>query len=228
VLVAVAERRMVVWGKIGAADVATTPETVVRWGDANPAGSGWEVDSGGTIFVRANEVYVKTAAAPVQTPPPATTSSVLITVSDEAAYRDGAIDTDERFPVQGAWSTYPHPYSGAWSYGTQIAAACAGRSVNSMYIDLSRLSGQGGVYGGARMRLYLHDATALGNRPPTLYSPWSPGTLEPGEVKRDIALPSSYVTALASGSARGVGCSAGVGSEYLHYGDCGDILIKFN
>lgn len=222
------QSRTLVLGAIGASDqTEQVAETTVKWGDGVPTGD-WEVDSGNTVYVRDNEIYIRTAVAPVK---PSPASRVYINPIDDRSYQDGSIEpkSSKPHPAQGAWFTYPRPITGAWFYGTAIEAACAGRSVRAMYIDMERGS-SGGDYGRVKMKLYLHGNATPPTKTPVLSNYWSgAGSLQPREVKSRIQLPSSWVTALASGSKRGVGCTAGIGnSEYLIYGDCGRITIEFN
>jgi hypothetical protein len=225
----VSKNGRVVVGKIGDED-PIPDEVQVRWGAGTPGGTGWNADAGASVFAKENIIYVKTAAPTPPPPPPPRASiggSATISPSNEGAYRDGGIETSKDHPIQGAWPSYPHPYSGLWIYGTAIASACSGNTVDRMTITMSRLSGSGGIYGGAQMRLYLHGYTSRPTSSPTLSSLWNAGTLTPGS-KKTIQLPSSWVSALASGSARGVGCKAGTGSDYLSYGACGVLKIYFS
>lgn len=237
VAVLVVQGRMLVIGAIGVErpPVVDIPPTTIRWGSAAPAGGGWARDAGGTVYARTRELYVRTVAATEpadpdpETPPEAPTPRpVTIEPTDQAAYRDNRRNTSEGTPIQGAWYSYPHPYTGAWFYGTKIAAACSGKTVSRMDMRICRQGrGGGGVYGGATARLYLHSATSKGSAPPDLNTPWVPTDLSPSEVTW-VRMPQSWVNALASGSARGVGCYAGVGEDYLSYGNCGEIKITFS
>lgn len=230
VLVVAQDKRWVVLGAIGdEANLGIPDDTTISWGLGAPYGTGWVRESGGNVWVRKGQVHVAYAVAD-PTPDPSVPSSRPVTInpSDRAAYRDGRIERGEPNPIQGAWPSWPHPYSGVWTYGTAIEAACTGQSVDSMKIRLTRAGrGSGGIYGGAQVRLYLHDATSPTGGTPTLYSGWNPGSLLPGQAKTFV-LPSSWVTALASGSARGIGCKAGTGNDYLSYGACGALTVTFD
>lgn len=206
---------------LGAAPAAAPAGTKVSWGNGAPSGSGWQQAS--SVWVRSGEVYAQLATGPA----PAT-DPVTITPAQEVAWRDGAQDSGQD-PTQGAWSSYPHPYTSGWFYGTAIAAACSGLSAATMTVRLARSSSRSGSYGDVPVRLYLHSYASAPTGSPTLDDgPESPISLGLGE-SGSAHLPSSWVSALASGSARGIAVSAGVGSDYLVYqSGCGQITITFS
>lgn len=223
------DKRLVVQCKIGdevdlTDALSIPPETVVQWGTSAPGGSGWVHAT--DVYVKRNQVFAVYSTGSPDPTPTASTHTTL-SASDQGSWRDGRRNHDEDDVIQGAWPTYPHPYSGLWLYGTSIASACSGHTVSSMQFTITRRRGSGGVFGGASMHLYLHGYTTAPSGMPSLYSQWNPGTLEPGEVKH-LSLPASWVSALASGSARGIGCKASVGSSYLTYSSGGTLKMNFS
>lgn len=209
--------------KVGSpAAVTQTPETTVTWGNAAPNGSGWQQAS--TVWVRDHQVYAQLAAGP---PPPADhPAPVTISPSSQGAWRDGYIDSGQD-PTQGAYPSYPHPYTGAWFYGSQVSAAGAGLA--SVSIRLSRSGSRHGTFGGVTPRLYLLASSAAGSKTPVLGSgPVSGPALGLGETD-SFTLPTSWRDALAAGTAHGIGVSAGVGSDYLIFtGSCGQLTLTYN
>jgi hypothetical protein len=230
VLTAVLQSSLVVLGKIGPSDDDSDDDPItIRWGDAAPTGSNWVKSASGDIFVQDDVLYVQRYLP--DTPPPAPRTqkggSKTIAPKNMGAYRQGRREASEDSPIQGAWTSYPHPWTGLWVYGSDIKDACTGNSIDHMTVKMTRAKGQGGVYGGAQVRLYLYGNGTMPGGTPSLTNFWSPGKLTPGGSKT-FTLPSSWVTKLASGDARGIGCKAGVGSDYLTYNGGGTVKVYFN
>lgn len=206
-----------VLAKMGSAGEAAEDDAAVSWGTSAPSGSGWQAAS--TVWVREGEVYAQTAA-----PAPASAAPVKITPTDRAGYRDGGIDRGE-YVAQGAHASYPHPWSGAWVYGTSIADACAGKTVARMSVRVERVGKAHGAWGNVPVRLRLHAHTSLPSRTPTFIT----GNVSPtvslqlGEAD-DLVLPAAWAASLASGEARGVGVTAGVGSDYALFTDASGVI----
>lgn len=228
VLVLTFAKRWVVLGRIGPEDTSTTAAQIL-WGTAAPAGSGWWRTADSGVWAKGSTIYVEGVAndgsPPVSAP---STSPVTIQPSQTGAWREGDREAGSP-PIQGAWPTYPHPYTGGWFYGTDIASACAGKTVANMQFRAVRQGkSSGGVYGGAAMRLFLHNYTTRPGGKPALSNQWNAGNLQPSEADW-LSMPSSWITALAAGSKRGVGCDAGTAeSTYLKYtASSGAIRITF-
>lgn len=211
-----------VLGKVGAEFDAPAPAaTKITWGSAAPSGSGWVT---GTPWVRSGELYIQTAAGGGTSAPDA----VTISPSSQGAWRDGGLDSGQT-PTQGAWSSYPHPYTGAWFYGSTISAACTGLTVASMKVKLTRTSSSHGSYGAVRPLLYLLAASSAGSSTPTLGSGPELGPALGLGSSGTFTLPGSWATALAAGTAGGIGVYADVGNSYLVFtGSCGQVTINFS
>lgn len=215
---------IVVIGRLGAEQIPTSPDPVdISWGAGPPSGVGWVT---GTPYVRDGELYLDTGGGGgggTSTPRPTT-----IGPTARAAWRNGHREND-RPVTQGAWPSYPQPFKGGWFYGSAITAACAGKSVASMRIRLGRTSASHGSFGQVKPRLYLTSTGTPGSAPPAISDGPRPG---PGLGLGGVAswtLPGSWVSALASGAARGIVVSAGVGSDYLIFdGASGGVTITFD
>ncbi|MET9158296.1 hypothetical protein ABZX56_11260 [Streptomyces parvulus] len=189
------------------------------WGTADPAGSGWQGPV--QLFMRKNsegkvELYGKlvseTDPSP-PSPPPRTPKPVTVTANSAGSWRGGRPDDYADYPMQGDW-TGGGNRRGAWFYGSKIANACAGKSVASMKVTFTRRRGSG-VNGKRPLHLYLHGYTSppsgqlnLGSGPEELLS------LSVG-AKGTATLPSSWRSALASGSARGLAIYASGRGDYM-------------
>lgn len=205
-----------VLGKAGPAS-ATTKALSLSWGQGAPAGSGWLT---GTLWVRDGELYVETAA-----PPPLSAKPVTLQPTTQGAWRSGSRDNDQA-PSQGAWSSYPHPYTGAWFYGSQITALSG--TPTSMSIRVARTSATHGVFGGVKPRFYLLAASAAGSATPALGDGPKYGPALGLGASASWTLPGSWRDALASGAAHGIGITAEVGSGYLICTDsCGQLTVNF-
>ncbi|MFI7240115.1 hypothetical protein [Streptomyces cyaneofuscatus] len=205
-----------------AADVASDLQVVraVTWGEAAPSGTGWQ--EGATLHARQTtagkvELYVQLAVPetePPPTPPPTRPPSpVTISPTSSGTWRSGRPDSYASHPTQGDWTGRGNR-RGGWFYGTQIATACAGKTVASMAVTFTRARGSG-VNAKRPLHVYLHDYTSapggqlsLGSGPEDLLrlSVGSRGTAN---------LPASWRTALASGSARGLAIYAAGRTDYL-------------
>lgn len=214
---------IVVLGRMGTEQILTNPDPVdISWGSGPPSGTGWVT---GTPYVRDGELYIDTGGGGGGTSTP---RPVTISPTARAAWRSGHLEND-RPVTQGAWPTYPQPFKGGWFFGTAISAACAGKTVDSMRIRLGRSSSSHGSFGQVRPRLYLTGTGTPGGSPPsTTDGPRSGPGLGLGGVA-SWTLPGSWVSALASGAARGIVVSAGVGSDYLIFdASSGGVTITFD
>lgn len=200
----------------------TLDAQVVRaatWGTAAPSGTGWQGPV--TLYMRKNsegkvELYGQLASQSDTSPtaPPARTPKpVTISPTDYGSWRNGRPDSYAAYPAQGDW-TGGGNRRGAWFYGTQIAAACSGRTVTRMEVTLTRRRGSG-VNASRPVHMYLHSYTSapsgqltLGDGPSSLMS------LSVGAT-RTVALPTAWRTALASGSARGLAVYAAGSRDYM-------------
>lgn len=208
-------------GKAGAeyTPPAPAPGVKVSWGASAPAGAGWVT---GTPWVRAGELYIQTAAGGGTSAP----GPVTLAPSSQGAWRDGGLDSGQP-PTQGAWPTYPHPYTGAW-FWSGAAAACAGNTVQSMTLRIARTASRHGSYGSVRPQLYLLAASSAGGSTPTLGDGPVPGPSLGLGASGTFAVPSSWQSAIATGAAGGIGMFAPTGSQYLiATASCGQLTINF-
>lgn len=216
-----------------AADVAgdLIPVSAFTWGTTAPAGPEWQQVS--ALWTRADsngtgQLYAQVAAPGTPSPtPPATRppKNATITVTDSGSWRGGRPDEYASTPMQGDW-TGSGPRRGGWFYGMKIQTACAGKSVSSMSVAFTRKTGSG-VNGKRPLHLYLHGYTSppsgqlsLGAGPEELLR------LSVG-AKGTANLPSSWRTALASGSARGLAIYTTGRDDYMGVTG-GTITIKFS
>nr|WP_014696899.1 hypothetical protein [Streptomyces sp. FR1]AFI44002.1 hypothetical protein pFP4.3c [Streptomyces sp. FR1] len=200
------------------------------WGTASPGAGYQQVTQLWTKKDSAGKgvVYAQLASAPDPSPEaPATQApkTAVISPTDSGTWRRGRPDDYAESPTQGDW-TGRGDRRGGWFYGTQIAAACAGKTVSSMSVRFTRKRGAGNN-AKVRMRLYLHDYTSapsgqlsLGDGPESLLS------LAVG-AKGTATLPAAWRTALASGSARGLAIYGHGRSEYAAFTG-GQITIRFS
>ena len=213
---------MAVLGRMGGdpADTPADPGLALSWGTASPPGSGWVT---GTLYVRDGELYVQTASG-ASTPPPAS-----IDPSGQGAWRDGSRDTGQD-PTQGAWPTYPHPWTGAWFYGSQITTAAAAGTISALKLTLARSASSHGSYSAVTPILYLTAASSPSSTPPSvLGDPWTGFPALGLGSRRTATLPSSWRDALRDGTAKGVVAKAGTGSSYLIFsGSCGQLSVVYS
>lgn len=200
---------------------STSAGTKVTWGNATPNGTGWQ--QAASVWVRDNEVFAQLSAGD---PPPGDVDE--ISPSTQGAWQRGYLDSGQTVS-QGAWPTYPHPYTGGWFYGSQVVAAAGAGAIDSISIRLSRTSKRHGVYGAVTPRLYLLAAGSAPNATPPLGDgPVSGPALGLG-VSKSFILPTSWRDALASGTAKGIGCYADVGGDYLVFtGSCGQLTLTYS
>jgi hypothetical protein len=208
-------------------EVTEKPQIVtLDFGESPPAGTGW---TKGAIWVKDGKIWVDTSTAggggggssPGRVPPTAPVSAIT-----DGAYRSGVL-TDEPNPIQGAWSTSSYPaYSGAWFYSDHIKNACDTGTVDFIEMRLTRSAAYHGVPRGVPTRLFLHAEQGITTHPPALFSATTGPFLALGEAAT-WQLPPGWVTQLASGAARGIGCAAPKGGDYLIYGACGDLTVHF-
>ncbi|MFJ3587542.1 hypothetical protein ACIQUY_29200 [Streptomyces sp. NPDC090231] len=204
-------------------DVAHDVQVVraVTWGVAGPTGDGWQTTS--QLFVRKAaggkvELYAQLGTAS-DTSPDAPSgrapSPVTIKATDSGSWRGGRPDDYASTPTQGDWTGRGNR-RGAWFYGMKVATACSGRTVSKMQVTFTRKRGAG-VNGRRPMHLYLHGYTSppsgqltLGDGPEELLS------LSVG-ARGTAALPPSWRSALASGSARGLAIYASGSADYAAF-----------
>lgn len=192
-----------------AVDAAEDVQVVraVTWGTGAPPGLGWQAVA--TPFARKVngqvEMYFQLATQSDPSPtPPATKPPRPVTISPSStgSWRGGRPDDYASDPTQGDW-TGRGDRRGGWFYGMNIAAACAGKTVSSMSITVTRKRGSG-VNAKRPVHFYLHNYTSppsgqlnLGDGPEELMA------LSVGG-RATAKLPASWRAALASGSARGI------------------------
>lgn len=209
-------------------------EQVVRaaqWGTTDPAGAGWQGPM--SLYMRTNsqgkvELYGRLdlqTEPPPPPPAPRTPSPVTVSATSSGSWRSGRPDDYAAHPMQGDW-TGGGNRRGGWFYGTRIADACAGKTVKSMTVHFTRQRGSGSN-AKRPLHVYLHGYTSppsgqlsLGSGPEDLLR------LSVG-AKGTATLPSSWRTALASGSARGLAIYASGRSDYMAVTD-GRITITFS
>lgn len=195
-----------------------------------PPAPGGDFAQAASVWVQEGRIYVQTGEGPGPGPgdPPKASKPKPVTLdpSSRAAYRSGRRDGSR--VAQGAWPTYPHAWTGLWLFGTRIADACAGKTVDTMQIRVARTAKRHGVSGKVRAKLALHDETSAPKTTPSLSNRWDGPGLGMGESKW-VTIPSAQAARLASGASRGVAISTGAGRDgYLIATDsCGSIRINF-
>lgn len=215
-----------------ATDAALSVQVVraTTWGTGAPAGSGWQQAT--TPWCRLIdgkvELYFQLAGSPSSPPPPVPPvpppAPVVITPTAHGSWRNGRPDGYHADPSQGDWTGRGN-LRGAWFYGTAIAAACAGRTVASMGLSVTRIRGSGSD-SKRPMHAYLHNYTS----PPS-------GDLSLGAGPMDLlslstggqavaSLPGDWVAALAAGTARGIAVYALGSTDYAAWTD-GRITITY-
>lgn len=159
-------------------------------------------------------------------PAPVSKEKVSIFNTGQGSWRPGGqTDNDVK---QGAW--VGQDWHGGWFYGTQIADACAGRTVQKMSLRLSRRDDGSGWNRGVRAHIDAHTLGSKGD--PAGNQVGSLATisvsLSPGEKAwRD--LPPDWITELANGTAKGFMASgSGSGSYLIFSGIAGRLDITFN
>lgn len=197
----------------GPVEIETSEPVDLTFGTPAPAG----YTQAAAVWVKDGAIYVQTGEGPAPGPeePPKASKPKPVTLdpSSTAAYRDGRRDGSR--PAQGAWPSYPHPYTSLFLYGNRIESACQGKTVNRMQIRVARTSKYHGVSGKVRPQLGLHDHSSAPSKTPKLTNRWDGPGLGMGDSKW-ITIPSSIAARLASGASRGVGIGAGTSkSKYL-------------
>ncbi|MFD7319221.1 hypothetical protein [Streptomyces sp. NPDC059883] len=202
------------------------------WGTVAPTGPGWQTTS--TLFIRKNaqgkvELYAQigslTDPSPPE-PPGRAPSPVTISPSSAGSWRNGRPDEGRDGAAYQGDYTGGGNLRGGWFYGTAIAAACAGKSVASMTLTLTRRRGTG-VNAKRPAHVYLHNYTL----PPS-------GQLSLGDGPEDLLrlsvgargtapLPAAWRSALASGSARGLAVYASGRTDYAAFTG-GSLRITFS
>lgn len=222
---------VVLWrlgGDPAAVPIPPAAISALTWGTADPPGAGWQSVS--QMWVRSDasgvgQLYAQLATVVDPSPPDPGPGSVSIAATDSGSWRGGSPDSYHSYPTQGDW-TGGGDLRGAWFYGTKIASACSGRTVASMTITIARRRGSG-VNAKRPVHFYLHDFTSapggqltLGDGPEDLLS-LSVGAQGMG------ALPASWRTALAAGTARGLAIYANGSTDYAAFSG-GNIKITFS
>ncbi|MFJ4322261.1 hypothetical protein ACIP3A_03945 [Streptomyces tricolor] len=216
-----------------AATEAAQDVQVVRaatYGTGTPTGSGWQPAT--AVFTRKVdgklELYFQ--VADVSDPSPETPSvptprPVTVSPTDSGSWRNGRPDDYASTPVQGDWTDGGNR-RGGWFYGSRITDACAGKTAAGMTVAFSRRAGAG-VNAKRPLHLYLHSHASppsgqltLGDGPNDLLR------LSAG-AKGTAALPKSWVTALASGAAKGLAIYASGSADYMAVTG-GQITITFS
>jgi hypothetical protein len=193
------------------------------------ADSVWFKDQGGgrvdLYLRRSTDPGSGSSAPPTSTKPPThkVPKPVTITPNSRGSWRSsGQKDGDV---WQGDWTGRGN-WRGGWFYGTKIADACSGKTVKSMTLYLSRTKDGSGWNRGVPAHVNLHNETSKAKPSPigTMHSV----KLAPGQVVK-YQLPSAWISALASGSARGFMVSGSGRSDYLKCaGSAGKLVIKFS
>ncbi|GAB2732824.1 hypothetical protein [Streptomyces bullii] len=215
------------------AQQAAQDAQVVRaatYGTGAPSGTGWQAAT--AVYMRKVdgrlEVYFQVADA--SDPSPGTPSvpapkPVTVSPTDSGTWRSGRPDEYASAPTQGDWTGRGNR-RGAWFYGSRISDACSGKTVAKMTVAFTRKTGSG-VNAKRPLHLYLHaHASApsgqlnLGNGPEDLLR------LSAG-AKGTATLPKSWVTALASGAAKGLAIYASGRTDYMSVTG-GRITITFS
>ncbi|MFC8520820.1 hypothetical protein [Streptomyces sp. NPDC057257] len=200
------------------------------YGTGAPGGSGWQAAT--AVYMRKVdgklEVYFQVADASdpsPATPGVPTAKPVTISPTASGSWRGGRPDDYASTPVQGDWTGRGNR-RGAWFYGSAISAACAGKTVSGMKVAFARKAGAG-VNGKRPLHLYLHSHSSppsgqlnLGSGPEDLLR------LSAG-AKGTATLPKSWVSALASGSAKGLAIYASGSTDYMAVTG-GQITITFS
>ncbi|WP_031129588.1 hypothetical protein [Streptomyces aureocirculatus] len=200
------------------------------WGTGAPGGTGWQTVT--QLYTRKDsngigQLYAQIGGADPSPPTTPTRPPKTVTISptDSGSWRSGRPDDYASAPTQGTW-TSRGPRRGAWFYGTQIAAACSGKTVASMKVKFTRKRGAG-RNSKVPMHLYLHDHTS----PPSGQLDLDDGPEELLRLsvgaKGTATLPSSWRSQLASGAARGLAIYTTGSRDYGAFTG-GQITIAFS
>jgi hypothetical protein len=211
-------------------------EQVIRaftWGTGAPAGTGWQGPATALYFRKHSsgkvEVYGQVASEtdPSPTAPTAPAPKpATINANSAGAWRGGGRDESRTNPYQGDYSGRGN-LRGGWFYGTKIQDACAGKTVASMTVTVTRLRGSG-ANDRRQVHFYMHEFTS----PPSgqLTLPTGPEgllSLSAGATGT-AALPAAWRSALASGSMRGLGVYYDGTRDYSAYSATANIVITFS
>lgn len=199
----------------------------VTYGEGNP-GAGWVAGMASGIFVKGNQLYVQVptgggsgGSSGEQVP-----DSVPIAPSARVVYQGGHRTTaiNGGKPVQGSYGYLP-ANTGAWFYGSDIVTAAGKGTVDGIDVWLAR-SGSGGNPRGVAVHLYL---VAEGSPPyatPAISSLWTPSNKLTQNEDAHFQLPANYVSALTSGSSKGLAVFA-QGPDYIRFRDCGGLTVTY-
>lgn len=189
-------------------------------------------------------LYLQSADAPVYNPVqnivplPPTTAGSIVRPTDTGMWANGWRDPIQMAPAQGVKVTAPStPLTGAWFYGTAIADACTGHTVEGMWLRLTRESENND--GRLAVHLYLHGYESEPTPGTGLSLDGSPedvAVLSPGASRR-VAIPDSWWTILAAGTSKGLAVYAGL-EPYASFAEpnlslaaglsCGDLEITYS
>lgn len=209
--------------KVGSPTTIDVPEAVdVAFGPGAAPADYTQVTS---VYMKDGRIYGQTAEGPG--PPASTPKAVTVDPSWRQGYRNGRKDSQRI--AQGASPSYPQPWTAAWGYGTQISAACAGKTVAKMEMRLARTSSSHGTSKDVRPKLGTVTGSSAPSSTPSLSNQWTGPGLGWGESQW-ATLPTGVTADLASGTVHTLGASAGVSnSTYLIYtAGCGQIKISFS
>lgn len=205
------------------------PIPSLAFGPAQPSGSGWVRAE--AVWVQDGAIYIQTGVGPAlpgdpieaqQTSVPLPTT---ITPTDTVGYVNGIrYGTQVR---QGTPDGSPEQWAGAWFYDTQIAAACTGKEVETMSIQLTRSAEPHGTISKATPRLHTHQNPTATNVTPDLNNPWAGPGLGIGTTEW-ATIPTDFAQALATGDLSGIAVAAPTDLDYITYEACGNILITFS
>lgn len=191
------------------------------------ADSVWFKDQGGgrvdLYLKRSVDSGTGSSAPPTATRPALTPKPVTLQPNSRGSWRtSGQTDGDV---WQGDWTGRGN-WRGGWFYGTQIADACAGKSVKSMTLYLTRTNDGTGWGRGVPAHVSMHNETSKAK--PSAMGTMHSVRLAPGQLVK-YSLTDAWKTSLASGSARGFMVSGSGRSDYLKCaGSAGKLVITFN
>lgn len=216
----------------GPVDIETElPDPVdLEFGTPAPGGNFVQASA---VWVQEGRLYVQTGEGPPPQPddPPAPPKAskpkpVTLSPSKRQGYRSGRKD-NQRF-AQGASPEYPKAWTSIWLYGSKIADACQGKTVDTMKIRVARTKAYHGSPRKVTPKLGLHDYSSAPGSTPSLSRRWNGKSLGLGQSEW-MTIPASQAARLASGADKGIGIGAGVSnSTYLiATAGCGELKITF-
>jgi len=192
------------------------------------ADSVWFKDQGGgrvdLYLKRSTDSGTGSSAPPTSTKPAThvTPKPATITPNSRGSWRNGG-QTDGAV-WQGDW-TGRGDWRGGWFYGTQIADACAGKTVKSMTLYLSRSNDSTGWNRGVPAHVNMHNETSKSK--PSASGTMHSVRLSPGQLVK-YSLTDAWKASLASGDTRGFMISGSGRSDYLKCaGSAGKLVITF-